>query len=637
MSSTIVPPAAAPSLDGDALLSVVVDTAVDGIIIIDGAGVVQVFNPACEALFGYRAAEVIGQNIKMLMPQPYHGEHDDYLANYRKTGVRKIIGIGREVVGLRKNGTTFPMELSVGEGMRGEAPMFVGIIRDITDRKRAETSAREREARLNAVIDTAVDGIIIIDGTATVQVFNRACEALFGYRAAEVIGQNVKMLMPDPYHAEHDAYVANYRKTGVRKIIGIGREVVGLRKNGTTFPMELSVGEVVSGDAPVFVGIIRDITERKRAEAALREREARLRSIFETLTDAVVIIDEHGLIELFSPAAERLFGYSMGEVMGRNVAMLMPSPYHERHDGYLEHYRDTGEKRIIGTGRVVVALRKDGTTFPMELSVGEMKTEERRMFIGFIRDITERQGTERRLQEIQAELMHNSRLSTMGQMASALAHELNQPLTAVINYAQASRRLLGAGAGEDKLRPVLDKAVEQAGRAGQIIRRLRDFLEKGETERRLEDINKVVEEATALGLVGVKDTGVKVQLEIGRDMPSVMMDKIQIQQVVMNLVRNAVEAMEGAARRELVIATTLNKDDQVEVAVLDTGPGLAPEVAAQLFQPFVSTKQKGMGLGLSICRTIVEAHGGRLGAAARDGGGTAFRFTLPRAEDPDDA
>jgi two-component system sensor kinase FixL len=263
-----------------------------------------------------------------------------------------------------------------------------------------------------------------------------------------------------------------------------------------------------------------------------------------------------------------------------------------------------------------------------------MRTDARRTFIGFIRDITERQGTERRLQEIQAELMHSSRLSTMGQMASALAHELNQPLTAVINYAQASRRLLGAGAGEDRIRPVIDKAVEQASRAGQIIRRLRDFLEKGETERRLEDVNKVVEEATALALVGVKDTGVKVQLEVGRDLPNVVIDKIQIQQVVMNLVRNAVEAMEASERRELAISTARTKDDQVEVAVLDTGPGLAPEVAAQLFQPFVSTKQRGMGLGLSICRTIVEAHGGRLGATARDGGGTAFRFTLPPAEDP---
>ncbi len=490
----------------------------------------------------------------------------------------------------------------------------------------------ESQSLLNAVIDTAVDGIIIIDGDGIVRAFNPACEALFGFRAAEVIGQNVKVLMPSPYHDEHDGYIRSYRTTGVRKIIGIGREVVGLRKDGTIFPMELSVGEAVRGDVPVFVGIIRDITERKRAEAVVREREARLQAIFDTLTDAVVIIDERGLIELFSRAAQRLFGYAPDEVIGRNVSVLMPSPYHENHDDYMQRYRDTGEKRIIGIGRVVVALRKDQTTFPIELAVGEIRTEERRSFIGFIRDISERQGTERRLQEIQAELLHSSRLSTMGQMASALAHELNQPLTAVINYAQAGRRLLGAGASEDRLCPVLDKAVEQASRAGQIIRRLRDFLEKGETERRLEDVNKVVEEATALALVGAKDTGVKTRIEMGRDLPAVMIDKIQVQQVVMNLVRNAIEAMETSERRELAVLTLLNADQDVEVAVIDTGPGLAPEVAAQLFQPFVSTKQKGMGLGLSICRTIVEAHGGGLRATPRASGGTEFRFTLPKVD-----
>ncbi len=497
-------------------------------------------------------------------------------------------------------------------------------------------SLEESHSLLVAVVETAVDGIIIIDGSGLIRAFNPACEQLFGYRAADVIGQNVKLLMPPPYHDEHDGYIRNYRTTGVKKIIGIGREVVGLRKDGTTFPMELSVGEARQGRDPVFVGIIRDITERKRADLAVRERESRLQAIFETLTDAVVIIDERGLIEFFSGTAERMFGYAAAEVTGRNVSILMPSPYHERHDDYLQHYIDTGKKRIIGIGRVVVALRKDGTTFPMELSVGEIRAEDRRSFIGFIRDITERQGTERRLQEIQAELLHSSRLSTMGQMASALAHELNQPLTAVMNYAQAGRRLVGAGAGEDKLRPVLDKAVEQAGRAGQIIRRLRDFLEKGETERRLESINQVVEEATALALVGVKDTGVKVRLEVGRDLPKVMMDKIQIQQVVMNLVRNAVEAMEASAQRELSISTGLDGAADVETVVADTGPGLPPDVVGQLFQPFVSTKQKGMGLGLSICRTIVEAHGGRLSAVARVGGGTEFRFTLPRIERADE-
>jgi two-component system sensor kinase FixL len=493
----------------------------------------------------------------------------------------------------------------------------------------------ESEGLLKAVIETAVDGIIIIDGHGIVQAFNQACETLFGYRADEVVGRNIKMLMPAPYRDEHDGYLASYRATGVRKIIGIGREVEGRRKDGSTFPIELSVGEAAPRGEPVFIGIIRDITERKHAEAALREREARLHAIIETLTDAMVTIDEHGIVESFSPAAERLFGYDAREVIGRNVKILMPSPYRERHDEYIAHYRATGEKRIIGIGRIVVAQRKDGSTFPMELSVGEARIDERRTFIGFIRDITERQGAEKRIEELQSELMHNSRLSTMGQMASALAHELNQPLTAAINYAQAGRRIAATGARLDQLTAILDKTVAQADRAGQIIRRLRSFLEKGETERRIEPVNRVVEEAVALAMVGAKDAGIRVELVFGHDLPEVMIDRIQIQQVVLNLVRNAIEAMEDAPQRELMIATRLGEAGEIETVVSDTGPGLTPEVAANLFQPFVSTKTKGMGLGLSICRTIIESHGGRLAAEARPGGGTTFRFTLPRSDEAD--
>jgi PAS domain S-box-containing protein len=250
-------------------LRAVLGTAVDGIILIDAKGTVLIFNQACERIFGYGADEVVGQNVKMLMPAPFHGEHDGYLENYHRTGERKIIGIGREVVGRRKDGTTFAMDLSVGEAKHEGRPTFVGIIRDITERKRTEQEVRQTAARLRAVLDTAVDGVILIDARGVVLMFNPACERLFGYGAEEVLGHNVKMLMPDPYRNEHDGYIDNYRQTGRRKIIGIGREVVGLRKDGTTFPMDLSVGEAKQGGETVFVGIIHDLTERKHTEEQL--------------------------------------------------------------------------------------------------------------------------------------------------------------------------------------------------------------------------------------------------------------------------------------------------------------------------------------------------------------------------------
>jgi two-component system sensor kinase FixL len=370
------------------------------------------------------------------------------------------------------------------------------------------------------------------------------------------------------------------------------------------------------------------------AKEALQEREARLRSILETAPDAIIVIDERGIMESYSPAAERLFGYPAEEVLGRNVSMLMPSPYRERHDSYIQHYLRTGERRIIGIGRVVVGRRKDGNTFPMELAVGEASVNGRRVFTGFVRDLTERQLTESRLHELQAELLHVSRLSDVGQMASALAHELNQPLAAIVNYVQATRRMLQASGTppSPRILETMDKAVAQAARAGEIIQHLRSFIRKGETERSTEDLSKMVEEATALGLVGAKESGIKVHIDLSAEPLPVFIDKVQIQQVVFNLIRNSVEALLETDVREMTVTTRTADCGMALAAVSDTGPGLAQTVAEQLFQPFVTTKEKGMGLGLSICRSIVEAHGGRLWAIPNPERGVTFQFSIPMAD-----
>ena len=249
----------------------VVNHVVDGIISIDDHGTVTTFNPAAERFFGYVAGEVIGQNVKMLMPEPFHGEHDGYIANYLRTGQAKIIGIGREVIGRRKDGSTFPMELAISVFRLGEGRYFTGIVRDITERKRAEQELREAEERMRSIVDHVIDGIITIDELGTVESLNPAAQRLFGYTATEVIGQNVKLLMPEPYHSEHDGYLANYLRTGQAKIIGIGREVVGRRKDGSTFPMELAVSAFHLGERRYFTGIVRDISERKKAESELRD------------------------------------------------------------------------------------------------------------------------------------------------------------------------------------------------------------------------------------------------------------------------------------------------------------------------------------------------------------------------------
>jgi PAS domain S-box-containing protein len=387
-----------------------------------------------------------------------------------------------------------------------------------------------------------------------------------------------------------------------------------------------------------------EIEERKRVEVAFRrslgaadhartallEREVHLRSVLDTVPDAMIVIDDRGIMQSVSTTAERLFGFDAADIVGRNVSMLMPSPYREQHDGYLARYFATGERRVIGRGRVVTGLRKDGTTFPMELSVGEMTTGDRRLFTGFVRDLTERQATRQRLEELQAELIHLSRFTAMGEMASTLAHELNQPLTAVVSYLNGCRRLLD---GSETLQNLMisdgmERAAGQALRAGQIISRLRQFVARRESERQMENLSKLIEDASALALVGVNQTGVSFACGFESAATVVMVDKVQIQQVLLNLIRNAIEAMQETERRELTISTTTVDGDTVEVQVTDTGPGVSEAVAAHLFQPFVTTKPQGMGVGLSISRTIIESHGGRLWAEANPEGGTIFRLTL---------
>ena len=371
----------------------------------------------------------------------------------------------------------------------------------------------------------------------------------------------------------------------------------------------------------------------------LRTREAHLRSILDAIPDATVVIDEKGIIQSFSAAAERLFGHPQSAVVGRNVSVLMPTPYREEHDRYVGRYLATGEKRIIGTDRVVTGQRQDGSTFPMKLAVGEMQSDARRFFAGFIRDLTERQETERQLQELEAELARLSRLTAMGEMASTLAHEINQPLSAISNYLQGCNRLLESikDPNVPKIRDALAQTTKQTLRAGHIIRQLREFVARGETEKRPENISKLIEEASALALVGAKDEGVKAVFRFESHTEAVLVDKVQIQQVLLNLIRNAVEAMQGCAQKELLVATKAVDGDMIEVIVADTGTGLAAEISGRLFQPFVTTKRTGMGVGLSISKRIIEAHGGEMWAEPNPGGGTVFRFTLQRAPEADQA
>ena len=486
------------------------------------------------------------------------------------------------------------------------------------------------KARLAAIVSSSEDAIIgkTLDGIVTD--WNGAAEAIFGYSAAEITGKSITLLYPPGAEDEEKRILIKVRAGEPVRHFETRRR----RKDGAIIDVVITVSPIID-DGGGLIGIsqvARDVTATRAAQSALREREAHLQSVLDTVPDAMIVIDTRGVMHSFSAAAERLFGYSAEQVIGRNVNMLMPEPYRSQHDGFLARYLATGERRIIGIGRIVVGERKDGSTFPMELAVGEMRSGERRFFTGFIRDLTERQETQQRLQDVQAELIFMSRFTALGEMASTLAHELNQPLTAAASFLNGARRLLAAGPGMDRalVSNAIDEAADQMLRAGQIIKRLREFVARGESDRQREDLRKLIEEASALALVGVKQTGTQVSFDFDAATGTVLVDKVQIQQVLLNLMRNAIEAMEDGDRREMAVSTRVLDPETVEVAVTDTGCGIAPEVLAKLFQPFVTTKRQGMGVGLSISRTIVESHGGRLWAEPNPEGGTIFRLTLKR-------
>ncbi len=508
---------------------------------------------------------------------------------------------------------------------------FAGIIIDI----RAPTD--ETIARLAAIAAASDDAIIGTTLEGIITEWNRGAETIFGYPQDEIIGAPISVLLLPDAQEEHDGLFSRV-KNG-EKIEHF--ETRQQRKDGALIDISLTLSPLRDAEGRL-VGVskvARDITDIKHSQSALAEREAHLQSVLDTVPDAMIVIDTRGTIQSFSVAAERLFGYRAAETIGQNVNILMPTPYHEQHDDHLNRYLRTGERHIIGIRRIVVGRRKDGATFPIELSVGEVNSGGRRFFTGFIRDLTERQQAERRLQELQSELIHMSRFTALGEMASTLAHELNQPLTAIANYLKGSRRLLDSGQSDTvpKISEALERAAEQALRAGQIIRQLREFVARGESDRQIENLPRLIEEASALALVGVRELGVHVAFDLDPRATSILASKIQVEQVLLNLMRNAVEAMQETDRRLLTVSTRRLDNETVRIDVADTGPGIASEIAAQLFQPFITTKRHGMGVGLSISRTIIEAHGGRLWAEPNPGGGTIFRLTLKIFDEESDA
>jgi PAS domain S-box-containing protein len=493
----------------------------------------------------------------------------------------------------------------------------------------------QEQSRLRAVVDTAVDGVILIDANGIILMFNPACEELFGYASFEVIGRNVKMLMPDPYRAEHDHYLRNYRDTGERKIIGIGREVLGRKRSGATFPMDLSVGEAEEQGEPIFVGIIRDLTERKAAQKALNEGAERLRAVVDTAVDGVILIDANGRVMMFNPACERLFGYAAEEVIGQNVKILMPPPYKEEHDSYLSNYRATGAAKIIGIGREVTGRRKDGGTFPMDLSVGEATQDGESIFVGIIHDLTNRKRTEEQLVQAQ-------KMETVGQLSGGIAHDFNNLLTVILGNAEALSSRLKA---REDLRQLAEAIVASAERGAELTQRLLAFSRRQMLQPSAINCNVLIENMQAL-LRRMLREDIDLRVAIATSPVFALADPAQLENAVLNLSLNAQDAMPLGGQLTLTTeeveldATALGPNIDVKpgryvcVCVSDDGMGMSQETLERVFEPFFTTKEvgKGSGLGLSMVYGFARQSGGHVAIYSELGLGTSVRLYLPVAQ-----
>lgn len=363
----------------------------------------------------------------------------------------------------------------------------------------------------------------------------------------------------------------------------------------------------------------------------------KLHSLLETVPGTMLVIDASGIILALGRDAASLFGYTDDQLIGRDVAMLMSAVHSAHHGEYLARYLETGERQMIGKTRVESARHADGHLFPVELSIGELRFDGARYFIGYVRELGQEEKARRQLQTMLAELAHVSRISAMAALSSAIAHELNQPLTSIANYTEGMRDMLRRRpdiADSDEFAEILDQCSRQAVRAGQLLHRIRDFMKGGETQREPVQVRALVEDSIALALINGYKRAVKIRVEVADDLPRVMIDRLQGQQVLFNLVTNAFEAMhvtDGRSHRMTILARHFG-DGMIEVIVEDSGEGIEPALRDTLFDSFVTTKGEGMGVGLAICRQIVEAHGGRIWAGNSSRlGGAAIHFTLPIA------
>lgn len=495
-----------------------------------------------------------------------------------------------------------------------------------------EERAQRLEREFQAVLDAAVDAVVLFDHDGRIDLLNHAGERMFGYNEEEVIGLKVNILLPEPYRSQHDDYLRHYVQAGEPRIVG--RELLAKRRDGSEFSAELAIGRVKGMEPPRFVGFIRDITVRRNAEEALRRSEAQLTIAQEIANLGNYVVHFDGRYEdYWSPHLYRVLGRRYGERFIGVYDYLEPM-VHAADRALWQRTRDELDAGAKSADIEYRIIHPDGSLRYVHHIAQTTRSADGRVLrqVGTLHDITDRRRAEDETRQMQDRIAHFGRISTMGEMAAGIAHEVNQPLTAIATYAQACQRLIASGEfEEEEIRAALEQIGTQALRAGEVIRRLRSFVKNREVHRELIEANRLLDDVQTLAQTDARHHGVRITIDSVLPAPQVQADAVQIQQVILNLVRNSIDAMQGIPefQREVRLSTHLDNEGDVEFMVADRGAGVDATTMEELFNPFFTTKPGGTGLGLSISRSIVRAHGGKLWCTANPGGGARFFFTLP--------
>jgi protein-histidine pros-kinase len=599
------------------LAELVLDASPDALIAVSADATVLFWNPSSASMFGYEREEGVGRSLfELIVPT-------DRLEEAKGTLREALAGrvVSRETVRRRKDGSRFHVDISAralpATSERGACVIL--SIKDITEIRSLRESTRV-QARFGALLEAAPDAMIIVNGDGRIILANNQAETLFGWDRRDLVGKGVEMLVPGRFHARHPAHRQAYSAQPRVRAMGEGLELHAVRRDGSEFPVEISLSPVETEEGRVVTAAIRDVSPRKGVEA-------KFRGLLEAAPEATVIVDREGRIVLVNRQTEQLFGYERQALLGQPVELLVPERFRTAHEGHRAGYFARPGARPMGVGLELHGRRRDGSEFPVEISLSPLETEEGMLAISAIRDISERKRAQQALEErtraleaAQEALVRQERLAVLGQLAGGVSHELRNPLGVIKNAVYYLRMVSPPDERVQKHLAIMEREVQSANR---IVSALLDYARVRPPQSVSADLNALVRDALERNPVG---PGTAVVQRLAESLPAVSVDPEQVSPVLGNLIANAIQAMPDGGTLTIETAVV---GGQVRVVVSDTGVGVLPEHLDKLFQPLFTTKAKGIGLGLALSRRLVEANGGTITVASVRGEGSRFSVTFP--------